>query len=173
MEKHNISIGKVLVKGPLVVTSPVFTLKPWWCGYFTDMKLGLYDCFVSRENLLNTSLVILHQDYKNITFDSINLANFDVHVDSESIGIFNKDYYNKFHINNSFHEINQTDNTRKSVFDEWYSIHVDSLFVEDRFASITDGLGVVCRVSKDKHFYNCYMKKDSQSLVIGIRVELL
>lgn len=167
MEKRNISIGKVLVKGPLVVTSPVFTIKPWWCGYFMNMKLGLYDCFVSREKLLNTSLVILHQDYKNITPDSIKLATFDVHVDSESIGIFNKDYYN------SFHGINQTDNTRKSIFDEWYSIYVDSLFVEDSFASITDGLGVVCRVSKDKHFYNCYMKQNSQSLIIGLRVELL
>lgn len=111
IEKGNIRLGD-----KVMISDPCYGLDTWCQGVLKNVLPGEYKCFVeySDEGEWGTrvsAIEVRHQDYAERELDLIDPEDFEVGVDSGQAGIFDYDYYIKYHTDSK---------ERDHVDDEWY-----------------------------------------------------
>ena len=139
------------------VSDPCYGTETWCAGTIDNVKEGLYNVEVemSDEGIWGSrvkSLTVVHADYKGFLFFN-EIARFEVGVDSGQAGIYDEDYYNKYH-------------TEDGCDDDWY----------DDICNLTDPFGTKddkCVVSSSGFgdgCYICYILVDDNHQVVAISI---
>lgn len=152
-----ISLGLVFGE-EVYITDPCYQTNVWCNQLVQDVKKGIW----SIEYKKNEECVILqlfHVDYgkeifKNGVYDRKEIST-ELGVDSGTIGVFDKDYYEKYHYPNSIDE-------------EWYNKYVCESDVNNHI-NITNSYGVfVSTFAGDGEYYATLFYKDNK--VCGIQI---
>jgi hypothetical protein len=141
------------------VSDPCYGTKVWCAGTIDNVKEGLYNVEVemSDEGMWGNrvkSLTVVHADYKGfLVFNKS--ARFEVGVDSGQAGIYDEDYYNKYH-------------TADDCDDDWY----DDICSLTNPAGTKDGKCVVSSSGFGDGCYICELVVEG-SEVVAIRITFI
>lgn len=107
--------GVITLGAKVMVSDPCYGLGTWCQGVLENVLPGQYDCSVeySDEGDWGTrvsAIEVTHVNYDKYAF-SEELEKFEVGVDSGQAGIFDYEYYAKYHMNST---------ERPHVDDDWY-----------------------------------------------------
>ena len=107
--------GTIKLGSKVMVSDPCYGLNTWCQGVLDNVLAGEYECTVEHSNegewgIRVSAIEVTHKNYKG-KFMEMYPESFEVGVDSGQAGIFDYDYYCKYH----------TDaNERDHVDDDWY-----------------------------------------------------
>lgn len=112
--------GIITLGSKVMVSDPCYGLGTWCQGVLNNVLPGQYACKVeySDEGDWGTrvsAIEVTHVDYKG-KFLALNLESFEVGVDSGQAGIFDYEYYAKYHMDAT---------ERPHVDDDWYDMVCD------------------------------------------------
>lgn len=150
----------------VMVSDPCYGLGTWCQGVLKDVLPGNYNCKVeySDEGMWGirvAAIEVRHQDYDN--FIPMDMENFDVGVDSGQAGIFDYDYYAKYH---------DSCDVRPHVDDDWYDRVGDITLSRDSAGTI-DGFGFVSSSGFGDGGYGCWTAREKNGYIVAIRVEFI
>lgn len=162
-EKSNMETNKVIKLGNEVyLTDPCYNITTWCQELLKDVKSGNwiidykyneYDDF-ERE----TILTLFHEENEKI-FEEYDkkIESKELGVDSGTIGIFGKEYYEKYHFETSIDEV-------------WYDNNICNTKSNYRNINITENKGVWIHTSYGDGCYvaDLYIKDDK---ICGIKIE--
>ena len=141
------------------VSDPCYGTEVWCAGTLDNVKEGLYNVEVemSDEGTWGNrvkSLTVVHTDYKGLLFFNES-TRFEVGVDSGQAGIYDEDYYNKYH-------------TADDCDDDWY----DDICNLTNPAGTKDGKCVVSSSGYGDGCYICELVVEG-SEVVAIRITFI
>lgn len=118
MKKDKYELGSIELKDSVYISDPCYEVGIWCQAFITNLKPGRYLGFMYKTDTSwgrrVTDLWIVHEDYKDVYPDTI-VEGADIGVDSGSAGIYDKEYYEKYHI---MEEGKNIDDDPESA--EWY-----------------------------------------------------
>lgn len=152
----------IKLRNKVMVSDPCYSLGTWCQGVLENVLPGNYNCEVeySDEGAWGTrvaAIEVRHEDYDD--FVPMDMENFDVGVDSGQAGIFDYDYYAKYH-------------DHSDVEDDWYD-KVCNITLSRESAGATDGLGFVSSSGYGDGGYGCWTAREKSGYVVAIRVEFI
>ena len=160
--ENNMLINKKIELGNEVyLTDTCYDTTTWCQQLLTNVKSGKWVVdyeFDNKDNELKTTLSIAHEDYGmaifNDFYDEVK-SSMELGVDSGTIGIFDKDYYEKYHY-------------ECSIDDTWYENNIINS-VGRRKEHITDNKGVWVNTTYGDGVYyaNLYIKDNE---ICGIEI---
>lgn len=160
--------GTIKFGTKVMVSDPCYGLNTWCQGVLENVLPGQYDCNVEYSNegdwgIRVSAIEVTHIDYDRCVLNE-ELEKFDVGVDSGQAGIFDYEYYAKYH----------TDSTeREHVDDDWYD-RVCDLTHTGRFDGNTiDNLGLVSSSGYGDGGYDCWTCRNKDGKIVSIRVEFI
>lgn len=133
--------GIITLGAKVMISDPCYGLGTWCQGILENVLSGQYDCNVeySDEGTWGTrvsAIEVTHVDYKG-KFLMLLLEDFEVGVDSGQAGIFDYEYYAKYHMDAT---------ERPHVDDDWYDMVCDLTYTmvenpdyEEFCYELTDG----------------------------------
>lgn len=112
--------GIITLGAKVMVSDPCYGLGTWCQGVLKNVLPGQYDCNVeySDEGSWGTrvsAIEVTHVNYK-ASFLLLQMEDFEVGVDSGQAGIFDYEYYAKYHMDAT---------ERPHVNDDWYDMVCD------------------------------------------------
>lgn len=198
--------GIITLGSKVMVSDPCYGLGTWCQGVLKNVLPGQYACKVEYSDegdwgIRVSAIEVTHVDYKG-KFLELNLEDFDVGVDSGQAGIFDYEYYTKYHMDAT---------ERPHVEDDWYDrccnlTHIrvanpnyerfdwekhknDSDVVDQLLAyessdksvryftkcdgNVIDGLGIVSSSGYGDGGYDCWTCRNEDDKIISIRVEFI
>ena len=119
--------GIITLSDKVMVSDPCYGLNTWCQGVVENVLPGEYECIVgfSDEDIFGmrvADIEVVHKDYFEKFLDYREEA-FEVGVDSGTAGIFDYEYYKKYHTDR---------NETEHVDDDWYDRTGDLTFVTKR-----------------------------------------
>lgn len=143
MDKKTIRLGK-----KVMVSDPCYGLETWCQGVLENVKEGTYLTSFTREDTENRVIEISVVNEENIN-DTLEYTpeKFTIGVDSGQAGIFDYEYYKKYH--------SHTDE-RPHVDEDWY----------DRVCNLTDGF------IKNENYIPFTQKDSYKAGIMGLYEEL-
>lgn len=199
--------GTIKLGSKIMVSDPCYGLNTWCQGTINNVLPGIYNCFVeySDEGDWGTrvsAIEVIHQSFERKEIEYLDPEDFEVGVDSGQAGIFDYEYYEKFHSDCE---------ERPHVVDEWYdrvcgktiTLEKNPKYEEfqwrfneplsdqikaheeyqksDRYwkynqkfdGNIIDNLGFVSSSGYGDGGYYCWTAEDDNNNVIAIRVEFI
>ena len=153
---------KIKLENKVMVSDPCYGLNTWCQGVLENVLPGTYDCEVeySDEGDWGTrvaAIEVTHQDYDGII--RFEPEDFEVGVDSGQAGIFDYDYYCKYH-------------TDDDVNDDWYD-KVCKITLAKNQAGTIDDLGLVSSSGFGDGGYTCYIARERNGYIVAIRIEFI
>ena len=153
---------KIKLGNKVMVSDPCYGLNTWCQGVLENVLPGTYDCEVeySDEGDWGTrvaAIEVTHQDYDGIV--RFEPEDFEVGVDSGQAGIFDYDYYCKYH-------------TDDDVNDDWYD-KVYKITLAKNQAGTTDDLGFVSSSGFGDGGYTCYTARERNGYIVAVRIEFI
>lgn len=155
----------------VVVSDPCYKLGTWCAGVLENVLPGEYNCDICIEDAGRwgnrvSHLYVVHKDY-NIRLCEINEEQeFEVGVDSGTAGVFDYDYYAKYH-------------TTEDIDDDWYTQHICNAFYPGFDSStwnkyiLTHYKGFVSQSGYGDGGYTCYVKRNDNGQIIAIMIEYI
>lgn len=161
-------IGEINLSSRVIVSDPCYDLGTWCSGTIDNLKPGKYNCYIVQRDTdwgkRVCELIVIHQDVILDSSDISVLENFEVGVDSATAGIFDYDYYVKFHTPSA-----------RDVHDEWWQkVVMEGFFgtkenLNNDFV-ISDGLGVMSTSGYGDGGYDCFTHINSLGQKDAIKV---
>ena len=150
----------------VMVSDPCYGLGTWCQGVLENVLPGNYNCKAEYSDegawsLRVASIEAVHEDYDGVL--CMDMENVDVGVDSGQAGIFDYDYYAKYH---------DSCNVRPHVDDDWYDRVCDITLSKESAGSV-DGLGFVSSSGFGDGGYACWTERNKDGYIIAIRVEFI
>lgn len=155
----------------VVVSDPCYKLGTWCAGVLENVLPGEYNCDIRIKDTGNwgnrvSHLFVVHKDY-NININNINEEQeFEVGVDSGTAGVFDYDYYAKYH-------------TTENTDDNWYKHRICNAFYPSFDSStwnkyvLTHDKGFVSQSGYGDGGYTCYVKRNSDGQIIAIMIKYI
>lgn len=149
-------MSKILNLGnKVMVSDPCYGLGTWCQGVIENVKAGKYIPSIRREDNDVAEIMVVHSEYEGheLNFEK---ENFEVGVDSGQAGIFDYDYYEKYH---------SSSEEKDHVDDDWYD-RVCDLGLQYKnnpnyipFSSTTDFQYVIAEFTRELFKYNDQVKE--------------
>ena len=166
-------IGRFSLGNKVMVSDPCYGTNTWCQGVLENIRAGFWDAYIKTSNegeggMRVSELVAINLDY-NSEYNELNSEDinerqeFTVGVDSGTAGIFDYDYYCKYHNENG-------------VDDEWYVIQIINQFFPTYAANswensvFTEFNGIVSTTGYGDGSYNCYVVRNTEGEIIGIKI---
>lgn len=151
------NLGTIKLGSKVMISDPCYGTIVW-CNRVVNVKEGTYNCFVDidkcNSNSLVTSLRVVHSDYpKKRCTELIAYAG----VDSGTCGIYDNEYYEKWH-------------GEQEVDEKWYQDNVVSWVLKD-VAHICDGFGVISSTYYGDGSYRVYAAKNNEGEIVGLKID--
>ena len=166
-------IGRFSLGNKVMVSDPCYGTNTWCQGVLENIREGFWDAYIKTSNegeggMRVSELIVINLDYNSeyneLNSEDINeLQEFTVGVDSGTAGIFDYDYYCKYHNENG-------------VDDEWYVIQIINQFFPTYAANslensvFTEFNGIVSTTGYGDGSYNCYVVRNTEGEIIGIKI---
>ena len=168
---NNITIenkGTITLGEKVMVSDPCYGLGTWCQGVLENVLPGVYDCNVeySDEGDWGTrvsAIEVTHESCRG-KFIALECEDFEVGVDSGQAGIFDYEYYVKYHMDAT---------EREHVDDDWYDMVCDLTYTDYFDGNMTDSLGLVSSSGYGDGGYNCWTAKNEDGRIVAIRVEFI
>lgn len=159
--------GTIRLNSKVMVSDPCYGLNTWCQGIVENALPGTYDCFVeySDEGDWGTrvsAIEVRHTHYDDAVRDFYP-EDFEVGVDSGQAGIFDYEYYEKYHSDSK---------EWPHVNDDWYD-KVCNITLGRESSGTIDGFGLVSSSGYGDDGYICCTARDGDGNVIAIRVEYI
>ena len=156
---------KIRLGNKVIVSDPCYGLNTWCQGVLENVLPGTYDCEVEYSDegawgVRVASIEVTHEDCRAYGFESVN---FTVGVDSGQAGIFDYEYYAKYHTDT---------NNGLEVDDGWYDRVCDITLSEDSAGTI-DELGFVSSSGYGDGGYGCWVARNRDGYIVAIRIEYI
>ena len=194
--KYN--LGTIELSDSVVVSDPCYDLGIW-CSAILKIKPGKYLGFMEKvnfgdkpwEGIRVTNLWVIHEDYPDVYPNDLD-EKADIGVDSGGAGIFDFDYYNKYH------PVRDDDGPGSQWYDRqfdlryYYDINGEEYIEpklrydpetdeekwiesgqERRDGISLDGKCVISFSGFGDGSYNLYTASDKDGKIIGIRIEFI
>lgn len=161
--------GDIVLGTSVMVSDPCYSIGTWCQGVVGNVVPGTYKCYVEhcQDSFWGdrvSAIEVVHADYNHSELDYVE-TNFEVGVDSGQAGIFNYNYYKKYH---------EDDNGHKRLNDDWYDKVCGLTSTKDGFAGNTiDNNGLASSSGYGDGIYWCYISHDQNENVIAIRVDFI
>lgn len=106
---------KIRLGNKVMVSDPCYGLNTWCQGVLENVLPGTYNCKVeySDEGSLGVRVAAIEATHQDCGIYRFEIADFEVGVDSGQAGIFDYEYYAKYHTDSK---------DRDHVDDEWYDM---------------------------------------------------
>lgn len=199
IDKGFINLGE-----KVMVSDPCYGMNTWCQGVIDNVLKGKYKCMVETSDEDEwgnrvSAIQVAHEDYvkKSLEYSK---ENFDVGVDSGQAGVFDYEYYKKYHSDSSESEHVNEDwywrvcnltttkikNPNYKKFD--YEKHKDDLFeAHEEYmnsnkaypyltmcdGNIIDDLGFVSSSGYGDGGYDCWTAHNDEGKIVAIRVEYI
>lgn len=157
--------GIIKLGEKVMVSDPCYGLGTWCQGVIENVLPGDYHCMVeySDEGIWGVrvaAIEVIHQNTRVIRYES---QDFEVGVDSGQAGIFDYEYYAKYHT-----DCKKSDH----VDDDWYD-KVCDLTLSRESAGTIDNLGLVSSSGYGDGGYTCWVSTNEDGKVNAIRIEFI
>lgn len=197
--------GIIKLGEKVMVSDPCYGLGTWCQGVIENVLPGNYECVVEYSDegdwgVRVAAIEVIHQDTRFIRYEA---QDFEVGVDSGQAGIFDYEYYVKYHtdskeaehvddgwydkvcdltlsrIKNPVFEEFNWDILGESPVDQWkrYKEYRDSKkcwpYLERLDGNTVDGLGLVSSSGYGDGGYTCWASKNEDGKVNAIRIEFI
>lgn len=169
-------IGTFSLGNKVMVSDPCYSLNTWCQGVLENVKSGIWKAYLKMSDegtwgIRVAELIAINDEYCKehpvIVDEHSVIINerqaFEVGVDSGCAGIFDYDYYAKYH----------TDDEKDT---EWYeTIICDQFFpTHDSFewenSIFTDSEGVASNSGYGDGGYECYVARNDDGEIVGIKI---
>ncbi len=125
MKKIRCDLGIIELGDKAYISDPCYSIGTWCQALVDNLKPGRYLCYMYKTDfgpggfggIRVTDLWVVHEDNKHAYPTKILDKNICIGVDSGSAGIYDKDYYEKYHVPN--------------LDDDWYDRQFDLRYYYD------------------------------------------
>ena len=150
----------------VMVSDPCYGLGTWCQGVLENVLPGNYNCKAEYSDegewgVRVSAIEVRHVDYDD--FIPIDMESFEVGVDSGQAGIFDYDYYVRYH---------DGCDVRPHVEDDWYD-KVCDITLSRESAGNVDGFGFVSSSGFGDGGYACWTAREKNGYIVAIRVEFI
>jgi hypothetical protein len=183
----------------VMVSDPCYGLDTWCQGVLENVLPGNYNCYVEYSDEGDwgervSAIEVVHEKYDrplDIEFES---EDFEVGVDSGQAGIFDYDYYVRYHnkhtVDDSWYDrvcALTCENVKNPNYEEFdwnadncydrYQAYKETEkcwpYIQKLTANPIDGLGYVSSSGYGDGGYTCWTARDDDGNIITIRVEFI
>ena len=156
---------KIQLGNKVMVSDPCYGLNTWCQGVLENVLPGTYDCEVeySDEGAWGVRVAAIEVTHTNCGAYGFEITDFTVGVDSGQAGIFDYDYYVKYH---------EDTNGRREVDDDWYD-RVCDITLSEESAGTIDELGFVSSSGYGDGGYDCWVARNRDGYIVAIRIEYI
>ena len=158
-----------LPDGRVYISDPAYCPGTWCQGFLNNLKPGKYHGFINTAEVLGwgnrvTDIWIAHEDNVK-SYPKKVMTGVDIGVDSGSAGIFDADYYEKYH-------------PAYGVDSEWYDrqfdLRYDPADPDKEHPGITlDDRCVISFSGVGDGSYTLYAAKNAEGKVISVRIRFI
>lgn len=146
----------------VMVSDPCYGLGTWCQGVLKNVLPGTYKCDVEYSDegdwgVRVAAIEVRHENYDRPA--EFKPEAFDIGVDSGQAGIFDYDYYARYH-------------DQHSVEDEWYDEVCDITLSKTQSGDI-DNCGFVSSSGFGDGGYTCWTAREENGYIVAIRVEFI
>lgn len=161
-------IGRFSLGNKIMISDPCYYLGATWQGTIENITPGYWDAYIETVNtdyhgVKVSKLMIVHIDYNDeyagVTQEDINIKqHFNIGADSGVVGIFDYDYYCKYH-------------DESGVDKKWYTEQIYNPLIEDGEKSeFTEFEGVVSLSGYGDGCYDCFICKNNKEEIVGVKI---
>lgn len=158
--KNSKFLGMIKLSNKVMVSDPCYSVGTWCQGVVENVLPGTYNCYILNGMTgWGDRIKELYVTNSNrpISREEINiLMGFEVGVDSGIAGIFDYDYYEKYH-----------KDSHDDAYNAWFDKYVLKNHPDFR---ITSDLGVWSRSGVGDGGYDCFTHIDSEGYIDAIRI---
>ena len=159
--KNSKFIGMINLSNKVMISDPCYLIDSWCQGEIENVVPGTYNCYVLDGDVPSwghrIKELFITNSNRPISREEINtLMDFEVGVDSGIAGIFDYDYYEKYH-----------KDSHDDAYKAWFDKYVLKNHPDFR---ITSDLGVWSRSGVGDGSYECYIHCDETGSVDAIRI---
>ena len=197
--------GSIRLNSKVMVSDPCYGLNTWCQGIIEDVLPGTYDCFVEHSDERDWGIRVSAIEVRHAYYDEprdFYPEDFEVGVDSGQAGIFDYEYYEKYHsdekecphVNDGWYDkvcnktITREKNPKYERFkfnldvpftdelkrhDEWERSEKYWPYLEKLDGNTIDNLGFVSSSGYGDGGYTCWTARNNDGKVIAIRVEYI
>lgn len=198
--------GTIRLGEKVMVSDPCYGLNTWCQGVIENVLPGNYECYVefSDEGEWGTRVFAIQVTHVNYDAALLNEAHeaFEVGVDSGQAGIFDYDYYAKYHMDQGvrphvnedwyhrvcdltyYHEKNpnyepfdwhkyEDDDRLYDIFTEYRDSDKSRQYFGKLDGNTVDDLGLVSSSGWGDGGYDCWTHRNEDGKVVSIRVEFI
>lgn len=156
---------QIQLNNKVIISDPCYDLDVWCQTILDNVLPGAYDCFTKtvtdpRWGTRVTSLEVCHEQCRCPNYKP---TSFTIGVDSGQAGIFDYDYYEKYHTNT----LNNT-----IINDQWYDKVCDITLSPPQYGAV-DNRGFVSSSGFGDGVYPCFIAKNNNGKIIAIRIDFI
>ena len=154
----------IRLNSKVMVSDPCYGLNTWCQGIVKNVLPGTYYCFVEYSDEGDWGTRVSAIEVRHAYYDRVSdfyPEDFEVGVDSGQAGIFDYDYYEKYHSDRK---------ERPHVDDNWYDKVCNITLTR---AGIIDNRGFVSSSGYGDGGYTCWTARDDNGNVFAIRIEYI
>lgn len=162
-------IGTFSLGTKVMVSDPCYSLGTWCQGVLENVKSGIWEAYLKMSDegdwgIRVAELITVNSEhYKEHPIIMDEHQEFEVGVDSGCAGIFDYEYYCKYH-------------TEDEKDKRWYETIICNQFFPTHNSSgwknsiFTDSEGVASSSGYGDGGYDCYVARNDEGEIIGIRI---
>lgn len=156
---------KIQLGNKVMVSDPCYGLNTWCQGVLENVLPGTYDCEVeySDECACGIRVAAIEVTHTHCGAYGFEATDFEVGVDSGQAGIFDYEYYAKYHADT---------NDSSEVDDDWYD-RVCDITLSEESAGTIDELGFVSSSGYGDGGYGCWVARNRDGYIVAIRIEYI
>lgn len=162
-----VEIGTIKLNEKVMVSDPCYMIGTWCQGTVENVLPGTYHCFYVTEYESYgrvKNLIVVHEDHLSILesgyfFDEV--IDETIGVDSGTCGIFDYEYYERYHMDSNDPE-----------HEKWYRDKIDVQNGRTNFG-ITDEVGVWSESGYGDGCYPCYVHCDDNKKIVKFVIEFI
>ena len=194
---------KAMIKlgNKVMVSDPCYGLGTWCQGVLENVLPGNYKCYVEYSDEVDwgervAAIEVRHQDYDDVV--PMDREDFEVGVDSGQAGIFDYDYYARYHTdskerdhvddgwydrvgdltcvnvkNPNYEEFNWDADDCYNRYREYIKTEKCWPYIQKLTANPIDGLGFVSSSGFGDGGYTCWTAREEGGHIVAIRVEFI
>lgn len=198
MKTKRYKLGEIKLKDSVYVSDPCYSIGTWCQALVENLKPGKYIGYMKKADfgpdgfggIRVTDIWITHVDYPHLYPVKILDSSIDIGVDSGQAGIYDKEYYEKYHIP----ELNEHWYDRQFSLIYYYDVD-GNYFIEPypvmnketnklewvypdpkqerRLGIVMSGKGVVSLSGFGDGSYDLYARKNKEGQIIGLRINFI
>lgn len=156
---------KIRLGNKVMVSDPCYGLNTWCQGVLENVLPGTYNCDVeySDEGAWGVRVAAIEVTHENCGVYMFDIADFVVGVDSGQAGIFDYEYYARYHMD---------DMSDSEVDDDWYD-RVCDITLSSESAGTVDEFGFVSSSGYGDGSYDCWVARNKDGYIVAIRIEYI